>query len=105
MNKRKLISLSPEAKADLMIRYIKKQWEYQRPDHDKPVPMNRALLPLYIKNSMRYARISARFDKRLDKFIGSLTNEERFVYNNVSFRYMFDKAFDALYKLSIKEDK
>lgn len=105
MNKRKLINLSPEKKEDLMIRYIKKQWEYQRPDHDKPVPMNRALLPLYIKNSMRYARISARFDKRLDKFIGSLTNEERFIYHDVSFRYMFDKAFNALYKLSIKEDK
>lgn len=105
MNRKKLNNLSTEEKQDLMIRYIKKQWEYQRPDHDKPVPLNRALLPLYIKNRMRYARISARFDKRLDKFIESLTKEERFVYHQVSCRYMLDKTVDALYKLSIKEEE
>lgn len=105
MNRKKLNNLSSEEKKDLMIRYIKKQWEYQRPDHDKPVPLNRAWLPLYIQNSMRYTKISARFKKRLGNFIESLTNEERHVYHEVNFRYGFDRTFDALYKLSIKEEK
>ena len=55
MNKRKLINLSQEEKADLMVSYALKQFNYSRPED--PIPKTPALIRLRVRRDMRISRI------------------------------------------------
>ena len=96
MNRRKLISLSPEAKANLMIRYVQKQFYYERPE--KPIPKTPALIRLRIRREIRISRIQERFNKRFDRFYLSMTTEERCRYYAKAANYCYDKVVDMLFQ-------
>ena len=96
MNKRKLISLSPEAKADLMIRYVQKQFYYERPE--KPIPKTPALIRLRIRREIRISRIQERFNRRFDRFYDCLSKKEQYIYHSKVQDIMLDKIIDVLYQ-------
>ena len=96
MNKRKLISLSPEAKADLMIRYVQKQFYYERPE--EPIPHTPALIRLRVRRDMRISRIQERFNRRFDRFYDCLSKKEQYIYHSKVQDIMLDKIIDVLYQ-------
>ena len=96
MNKRKLISLSPEAKADLMIRYVQKQFYYERPE--KPIPKTPALIRLRTRREIRISRIQERFNRRFDRFYDCLSKKEQYIYHSKVQDIMLDKIIDVLYQ-------
>ena len=96
MNKRKLISLSPEEKADLMIRYVQKQFYYERPE--KPIPKTPALIRLRTRREIRISRIQERFNRRFDRFYDCLSKKEQYIYHSKVQDIMLDKIIDVLYQ-------
>lgn len=96
MNKRKLISLSPEEKADLMVRYVQKQFYYERPE--KPIPKTPALIRLRTRREIRISRIQERFNRRFDRFYDCLSKKEQYIYHSKVQDIMLDKVIDMLYQ-------
>lgn len=102
MNRRKLISLTPEQKADLMIRYVQKQFYYERPE--KPIPKTPALIRLRTRREIRISRIQERFNRRFDRFYDCLSKEEQYIYHTKVQDIMLDKVIDMLYEEAKKND-
>lgn len=102
MNRRKLISLSPEAKADLMVSYALKQFNYSRPE--EPIPKTPALIRLRVRRDMRISRIQERFNRRFDRFYDCLSKKEQYIYNSKVQDIMLDKVIDMLYQEAKKND-
>ena len=96
MNRRKLISLSPKEKADLMVRYVQKQFYYERPE--EPIPKTPALIRLRVRRDMRISRIQERFNRRFDKFYDCLSKKEQYIYHSKVQDIMLDKVIDMLYQ-------
>ena len=96
MNRRKLISLSPKEKADLMVRYVQKQFYYERPE--EPIPKTPALIRLRVRQDMRISRIQERFNRRFDKFYDCLSKKEQYIYHSKVQDIMLDKVIDMLYQ-------
>ena len=96
MNKRKLINLSPEEKADLMVRYVQKQFYYERPE--KPIPKTPALIRLRTRREIRISRIQERFNRRFDRFYDCLSKKEQYIYHSKVQDIMLDKIIDVLYQ-------
>lgn len=102
MNKRKLINLSQEEKADLMVSYALKQFNYSRPED--PIPKTPALIRLRVRRDMRISRIQERFNRRFDKFYDCLSIEEQYIYNTKVQNIILDKAIDMLYQEAKEND-
>ena len=96
MNRKKLINLSPEEKADLMVRYVQKHFYYERPE--KPIPKTPALIRLRTRREIRISRIQERFNRRFDRFYLSMTTEERCRYYVKAANYCYDKVVDMLFQ-------
>ena len=96
MNRRKLINLSPEEKADLMVRYVQKQFYYERPE--KPIPKTPALIRLRTRREIRISRIQERFNRRFDRFYDCLSKKEQYIYHSKVQDIMLDKIIDVLYQ-------
>lgn len=96
MNKRKLINLSQEEKADLMVRYVQKQFYYERPE--QPIPKTPALIRLRIRREIRISRIQERFNRRFDRFYDCLSKKEQYIYHSKVQDIMLDKVIDMLYQ-------
>ena len=96
MNKRKLINLTPEQKADLMVRYVQKQFYYERPE--KPIPKTPALIRLRTRREIRISRIQERFNRRFDRFYDCLSKKEQYIYHSKVQDIMLDKIIDVLFQ-------
>ena len=96
MNRRKLINLSPEEKADLMVSYVQKQFYYERPE--KPIPKTPALIRLRTRREIRISRIQERFNRRFDRFYDCLSKKEQYIYHSKVQDIMLDKIIDVLYQ-------
>lgn len=102
MNRRKLISLSPDAKADLMVSYALKQFNYSRPED--PIPKTPALIRLRVRRDMRISRIQERFNRRFDRFYDCLSKKEQYIYHSKVQDIMLDKVIDMLYQEAKEND-
>ena len=102
MNRRKLINLTPDAKADLMVSYALKQFNYSRPE--EPIPKTPALIRLRTRREIRISRIQERFNRRFDRFYLSMTTEERCRYYVKAANYCYDKVVDMLFQEAKEND-
>lgn len=62
-----------------MIRYVQKQFYYERPE--QPIPKTPALIRLRIRREIRISRKEYRFNQRFDKFYDCLSIEEKYIYH------------------------
>ena len=79
-----------------MIRYVQKQFYYERPE--KPIPKTPALIRLRTRREIRISRIQERFNRRFDRFYDCLSKKEQYIYHSKVQDIMLDKIIDVLYQ-------